>query len=89
MPALLLPLVLCGIQKMWFNILWEVCQEIAAYKKAAAASVRYEMTVFWIMHSASDKVLFMTSAILFSQCVLDALGPPPEQLSTIHADIRV
>lgn len=38
MPASLLSVVPRGIQKMWFNILSEGCQEIAAYKKAAAAT---------------------------------------------------
>lgn len=38
MPALLLSFVPCGILKKWFNILSEVCQEIAAYKKAGAAT---------------------------------------------------
>lgn len=38
MSALFLAFVPCGIQKEWFNILSEVCQEIATYNKAAAAT---------------------------------------------------
>lgn len=40
MPALVLSFVPSGIQKKWFNILSEVCQEIAAYKKAACATAK-------------------------------------------------
>lgn len=49
--------------KKWFYIQSEVCQEIAAYKEAA-------ITLFWIMHIASDKVLFMTSVTLFIMHIL-------------------
>lgn len=68
LPASLLSVVPWGVQKRGLTFCQKGVRRLQLTRRPLLLLVSCGTAPFWIMHITSDNVLFMTAAILFSEC---------------------